>query len=357
MGTRQSSPSISDVAKAAGVSMGTVSNVINGTVRVAPQTRGRVEQAIAELGFVRNGVARSLAAGRSTTLGFVIIDLSNSYFLDIARGAEAEAGKVGLNLLLANSDLSEDKQRTYFDLFVEERVAGILIAANHGSTQDLHRSARGVPVVVVDAPGDHAEVCSVVPDNELGGYLAASHVIEQGRRRLLFAGTTELVPVRDRLAGVERAVAEHPGVVLEVEQTSGVQVEDGRRVGDDVLLRTTAERPDAVVAAADLLALGVLQSVLLSSSLRVPDDLAIIGYDDNRAAWDSAVPLSTIRQPGEEIGHEAMKLLLEEVDAGGEARHRHRLVTCQPQLITRPSTVGWGQQVVPRAGSARPTVR
>jgi LacI family transcriptional regulator len=336
---RRSSPSISDVARAAGVSMGTVSNVLNGTVRVSPGTRARVEAAIQELGFVRNGVARSLAAGRSSTLGFVIIDLSNSYFLDIARGAEAEAGRAGLNLLLANSDMSEEKQRTYVDLFVSDRVAGILVAANHGSTQDLHRSAPGVPLVVVDAPGDHADVCSVVPDNELGGYLAATHLVEHGRRRLLFAGTTELVPVRDRLLGVERAVAEHPGVVLEVEQTGNVQVEDGRRVGDDLVLRGPAERPDAVIAAADLLALGVLQSLLLSSSLRVPDDVAIIGYDDNRAAWDSAVPLSTVRQPGEAIGHEAVKLLLEELESGPGA-HPHRLVTCEPRLVVRASTVG-----------------
>ncbi|MEL7974829.1 LacI family DNA-binding transcriptional regulator [Isoptericola sp. F-RaC21] len=336
---RRSSPSISDVARAAGVSMGTVSNVLNGTVRVTPATRSRVEAAIRELGFVRNGVARSLAAGRSSTLGFVIIDLANSYFLDIARGAEAEAGRAGLNLLLANSDMSEEKQRTYVDLFVEDRVAGILVAANHGSTQDLRRSAPGVPLVVVDAPGDHADVCSVVPDNELGGYLAASHLIEHGRRRLLFAGTTELVPVRDRLLGVERAVAEHPGVLLEVEQTGNVQVEDGRRVGDDLVLRDPRERPDAVVAAADLLALGVLQSLLLSSSLRVPDDVAIIGYDDNRAAWDSAVPLSTVRQPGEAVGREAVRLLLEELATGPE-RHPHRLVTCEPRLVVRASTVG-----------------
>ncbi|MCZ2262897.1 LacI family DNA-binding transcriptional regulator [Isoptericola sp. QY 916] len=336
---RRSSPSISDVARAAGVSMGTVSNVLNGTVRVSPATRARVEAAIRELGFVRNGVARSLAAGRSSTLGFVIIDLANSYFLDIARGAEKEAGRAGLNLLLANSDMSEEKQRTYVDLFVEDRVAGILVAANHGSTHDLHRSAPGVPLVVVDAPGDHSDVCSVVPDNELGGYLAATHLVEQGRRRLLFAGTTELVPVRDRLLGVERAVAEHPGVVLEVEQTGNVQVEDGRRVGDDIVLRDPRERPDAVVAAADLLAVGVQQSLLLSSSLRVPDDVAIIGYDDNRAAWDSAVPLSTIRQPGEAVGREAVRLLLEELETGPEA-HRHRLVTCEPRLVVRASTAG-----------------
>ncbi|QOR70150.1 LacI family DNA-binding transcriptional regulator [Ruania alkalisoli] len=327
------------MAREAGVSIGTVSNVLNGTARVTEATRAKVEMAIGRLGFVRNASAWSLAAGRSSTLGFVIIDLSNSYFLDIARGAEREAGKTGLNLLLANSDLSESKQRTYVDLFVEERVAGILIAANHGSDQRLHKSARGVPVVMVDAPGDHTDVCSVVPDNIHGGYLAAMHLIEHGRRHLLFAGATALVPVRDRLTGVERAVAENPGVVLEVEQTRDVQVEDGRRVGDDVALRRTAERPDGVIAAADLLALGVLQSVLLSSSLRVPEDLALIGYDDNRAAWDSAVPLSTVRQPGEEIGLEAVRLLLEELETGTES-HQHRMVTCEPALVVRASTIG-----------------
>ena len=152
-----------DVARAAGVSLGTVSNVVNNPGKVTPATRQKVEAAIAELGFVRNGVARSLRAGRSTTIGFVLVDLGNSFFLDLVRGAEEEVDRAGMNLLLANADMSWDKEQTYLALFEEERVAGILLTPRPvpGEVEHLPPASAGVPRVLINDPEAGADVCSV----------------------------------------------------------------------------------------------------------------------------------------------------------------------------------------------------
>ena len=331
---------MNDVARAAGVSLGTVSNVINNPAKVASGTRERVEAAIVALGFVRNGVARSLRAGRSTTIGFVLVDLTNSFFLDMVRGAEAVVNEAGMNLLLANADMSGQKEQAYLDLFEEERVAGILLTPRPLADDDGPRPAAAhVPRVHLNDPVAGGEVCTVTTDNEHGGYLAARHLIDLGRRRLLFAGANQLEPVRQRYAGALQAVRESNGAVtLEHLPTEWVRVEHGRRVADELLRRPPGERPDGVIAGADLVALGVVQSLSVDGRLRIPEDIAVIGYDNNRAAWDSIVPISTLDQAGEEMGRTAASLLLEEI--AGRADHEHRAVRLQPFLVPRESSAG-----------------
>lgn len=328
-----------DVARAAGVSLGTVSNVVNNPGKVTPRTRQKVEAAIAELGFVRNGVARSLRAGRSTTIGFVLIDLTNTFFLDMVRGAEDVVNRAGMNLLLANADMDADKEQTYLDLFEEERVAGILLTPRPVTDETAARpSAAGVPRVHLNDPAAGRQVCSVTTDNVHGGYLAARHLIETGRRRLLFAGAEQLQPVQERYEGALRAVAEPDGAVtIERLHTAWVRPQDGRHVAEELLRRPAADRPDGVLAGADLLALGLVQTLTVDGRLRIPDDLAVIGYDNNRTAWDSLVPISTMDQAGEEMGRSAATLLLEEIENPG---HEHRSVRLEPFLVPRESTVG-----------------
>nr|WP_254071994.1 LacI family DNA-binding transcriptional regulator [Rathayibacter sp. VKM Ac-2857] len=328
-----------DVARRAGVALGTVSNVINRPTLVSAATRSRVQQAIDELGFSPNRAARALAAGTSSTFGFVVIDLSNSFFLDMTRGAEHAAESAGMTVVLGNTDMRPVKQRTYLDLFTEEQVAGILLAPLPGSAGDaIAKLPRGRRLVFLnDSAVDGA--CTVSADDEHGGYLAARHLIDLGRRRLAFAGDPAIaVPVRDRLRGVERAVAESNGAVsLELDLTAEVQIEDGRRFGHLLAGRAAADRPDGVIAAADLLALGILQSLLAQADLRVPEDIAVTGYDDNRSAWDSVVPITTLAQPGEAMGEAAMRLLLDEISNAPAHEHRHEVL--RPRLIVRGSTV------------------
>jgi LacI family transcriptional regulator len=332
-------PNMEDVARAAGVSLGTVSNVINGRDSVTEANRVKVERAIQALGYVRNRAARYLAGGSSNTIGFVLIDLSNSFFLDMARGAEDEAQQSGMAVVLANTNMQPERQGVYLNLFEEEQVGGILIAPLADSMAQVQTiRARGPKIVVLNDPTGGSDLCHVLVDNELGSYLAARHLIDSGRRALLFAGGPERFgPVRERHRGVQRAVAETNGpVTLEVLAGEELQVPDGRRLGHVIAGRPRSRRPDGIIAVADLLAVGILQSLMAESDIRVPDDLSMVGYDNNRSAWDSIVPISTVAQPGAEMGAVATQLLLEELRSPGD--HQHRRITLEPALIVRESS-------------------
>jgi LacI family transcriptional regulator len=232
-----SAPRIQDVARRAGVAIGTVSNVLNNPEIVTDQTRLKVEAAIAELGFVRNSAARALAARRTDTVGLVLIDIGNSLFVDIARGAESAAGQAQLKLLLANSDSARSKQDNYLELFDQARVAGILLTPLEEPLDVVHAVlGHGRPVVLVIATSPDPRTCSVMINEELGGYLAATHLLDQGARRLVFlAGCPRLRLIRRRLAGVERAVAE-AGASLEVVDAPDLAISAGREIGRQMLL-------------------------------------------------------------------------------------------------------------------------
>jgi LacI family transcriptional regulator len=229
---RRASVTMADVAAAAGVAIGTVSNALNHPERVTDELLARVHKAIAELGFVRNSAARSLAAGSSSTVGFVLVDLANSLFVDMARGAERAAQDAGMYLVLANSDISVDKQATYLEHFSQEQVAGILLTLVAGDRSGLERARNaGRHVVILDA--DRVDdFCVVGTDYEQAGYLAAQHLISLGRTRLAFAGgPIWMSAIGDRLRGVERAVAENPGVTVTHLDSDEIQAEDGRLIG------------------------------------------------------------------------------------------------------------------------------
>lgn len=328
--------SIRDVAHRAGVSVGTVSNVLNDSPRVSPVTVERVRAAIVELGYVRNEAARQLRAGRSSSVGLVVLDVRNPFFTDVARGAEDEASRAGLSIILGNSDEDVARESSYLDLFEEQRVHGILISPYgdiEGRLAQLRR--RGTPVVLVDRESRDAGVSSVSVDDAAGGRLAVAHLLATGRRRIAFVGGAPgaIRQVADRLAGAQRAIAEVEGATLEVIPTSGLTVLEGRRIGDELAAR--AHRPDAVFAANDLVAVGLLQALVMSGLLRVPQDIALIGFDDIDFASATVVPLSSIRQPRHEIGATALRILREEAM---EPDLPPRRIVFQPELVVRASS-------------------
>ncbi|MGW8482123.1 LacI family DNA-binding transcriptional regulator [Microbacterium sp. NPDC055903] len=332
--------SVRDVAATAGVSVGTVSNVLNRPDKVAASTVERVQAAIEHLGFVRNDAARQLRAGRSRSIGLVVLDAGNPFFADVARGAEARADEDRLSVLLGNSDEDASREDGYLDLFREQRVNGVLISPASDDVPKLQRIAdAGTPVVLVDHEIPGSDFLSVSVDDVEGGYLAARHLLEIGRRRLAFvAGPRSIAQVANRLAGALRAVAEVDGAVLEVIEQPALTVLNGRDAGERIVARVDGERPDAVFAANDLLAVGILQAFTMFSDVRVPQDIALIGYDDIDFASATVVPLSSIRQPAQLIGHTAVELLLRSIDEPeGDFERRVRF---QPELVVRASTVG-----------------
>jgi LacI family transcriptional regulator len=332
--------SVRDVAAAAAVSVGTVSNVLNRPDKVAPATAERVLAAIENLGFVRNDAARQLRAGRSRSIGLVVLDIRNPFFTDIARGAEERAAEMGMTLLVGSSQEDPDREGAYLDLFLEQRVSGVLLSPVADTRNRLERlRANGVPVVLVDRQSKDHTFSSVAVDDVVGGRLAVRHLIDVGRRRIAYVGgPASIRQVADRLRGARQAVRRAPGVELEVLHTDALTVLSGRAAGELIRERRPDERPDAIFAANDLLAIGILQALMLPGGLRVPQDIALIGYDDIDFASASVVPLSSIRQPAGVIGRRAVELLLDESFAEDEDSFETDRVLFQPELIVREST-------------------
>jgi LacI family transcriptional regulator len=327
---------IRDVAERAGVSVGTVSNVLNHREKVSPDAVRRVREAIEELGYVRNDAARQLRVGRSSTVGLVVLDVRNPFFTDLARGAENEAARHGLSVILGNSAEDVEREAGYLDLFEEQRVRGILISPYREIGPQLRRlRERGTPTVLVDRRSDDERFSSVSVDDERGGWLAADHLIRTGRRRILFTGgPLDIRQIVDRRAGAQRAVDDAEGVSFETLATPAASVSDGRAAGEAIAARAPQDRPDAVFAANDLLAMGVLQG-LAGHGIRVPEEIAIIGFDDIDFASAAVVPLSSVRQPSQLMGETALRILLAEIaDPGSDAQQ----VVFEPELVVRAST-------------------
>jgi LacI family transcriptional regulator len=331
-------PGIKDVAAAAGVSLGTVSNVLNRPNRVAPHTRARVEAAMAKLRFVRNDAARQLRAGRSRVIGYVMLDGRNPFFTDVAAGMEEATDADDLSLFLCNSANLAERERTYLSRLEQQRVQGILITPVDPDSPLLDEiAARGTPIVIVDRTRTVKTHCSVAVDDVYGGEIAVRHLIEQGHERIAFIGGPATVgQVRDRRAGAVRALREagrSPGDLVELE-TASMTVPDGANAGRRLAGLRAATRPTAAFCANDLVALGLLQSCA-ALGLRVPQDLAIVGYDDIDFAAGATVPLTSVSQPRRALGRTAAELLVQETT---DPEHIHQQVTFTPELVVRAST-------------------
>lgn len=327
---------IREVAERARVSIGTVSNALNRPEKVSADARTRIQDAIAELGYVRNDAARVLRAGRGSTIGLVVLDVRNPFFTELARGAEDEASRNGLSVILGDADEDPRREAAYLDLFEEQRVRGVLLSP-YGAPEPrlLRLRARGIGAVLVDRASADSRFGSVSVDDVAGGRLAVEHLLATGRRRIAFVGgPLGIRQVADRLEGAQAAVAAVERATLDVVPTAALTVLEGRRVGLELL---DGPRPDAVFAANDLVATGLLQALLMEGSARVPDDVALIGYDDIDFAMSAMVPLSSVRQPAALIGATAVRMLLErEQDPAAPAEQ----LVFQPELVARASTGG-----------------
>lgn len=330
--------SIRDVAQHAGVSVGTVSNVLNRPAEVSAESITRVHRAIEELGYVRNDAARKLRAGVSTTVGFVVLDGQNPFFGDVVRGAEDEASKHGIAVLYGNTDEDVARQRLYLDLFEEQQVRGVLISPYGDIQPRLERlRSRGIHAVLVDRFSGDGRFSSVSVDSVVGGRMAVEHLIETGRRRIAFVGGPfEVRQVIDRLAGARVAVENSTEPVeIEVIATAALTVAEGAVAGARILERPRHAWPDALFAANDLLALGLLQGLVVDGRMLVPHEIALIGFDDIAFAAAAAVPLSSMRQPSAMIGRTALRILLEETT---DPDLIPRQTVFLPELIVRAST-------------------
>jgi LacI family transcriptional regulator len=331
------SASVKDVAALAQVSIGTVSNVLNRPEIVSPETVERVTLAMEKLSYVRNEAARQLRAGRSHAIGLITLSGSNPFFNEVTTAAEDGAAIAGFSVIAGNSEDRTEREAGYLNLFEELRVRGILIAPVGNVIPRLRRMRdRGIPSVLVDRVSRDRSFSSVSVDDVVGGNLAMSHLIESGRERIVYiGGPPEIQQVADRLEGARLAAASHPNVSLQVISMKALSVQEGKRAGQAIVEQPASVRPDAIFAANDLLAIGLLQALFMQGNIAIPDEIALVGYDDIQFASASAVPLTSIRQPSALIGETAVKILLEEAD---DEDLDPRQILYQPELVVRASS-------------------
>lgn len=330
---------IRDVARLAGVSLGTVSNVLNNPEMVAEATRQRVRAAIAKTGFVRSTAAHQLRVGKSRTVGVLLIDVANPFFAEMVRGTERALRDEGYVLMVCSSDESVERERRYLRVLEEHRVDGLLIApVERDLTHVAKLAKRGVPTVLLDREDERAQLCSATVDDVRGGELAAAHLLALGHEVLAFVnGPTAIRQCADRREGARRALRRtrrrRPVQLVEV-GVDALTVEQGEEAAARLL--RSMPRPTAVMCANDMLALGVLKG-LTEAGVKVPDDMALVGYDDVAFASMLSPSLTSVRQPKYELGVTAAELFLEETRAPD---HQHRCVRFEPELIVRSSSGG-----------------
>ena len=328
------SVSLRDVAKAAKVSVGTVSNVLNRPEVVAPETLARVQGTIKDLGFVPNGFARHLRSGHSRTLGLIVPDVANPFFTEVARGVEDAASKRDYAVFLCNSDESASKEDRYINVLIEQQVRGVLITPTDVKSDRLDAMRnRGIAVALVDREIKGRKQCSVSVDDVHGGQLGIEYLTGLGHTDIAWVCGPDSIPqVADRGAGVAKA-AKFAGAKVETIRVSLMNTTQGEEAAKKILaLKTT---PTAIFCANDLVALGVMRT-LRANKFKIPEQVSVLGYDDIEFAASAAVPLSSISQPAYQMGVTAADLLLNECEEA--ETHEHQQIRFQPQLVERAST-------------------
>ncbi|MCX6027623.1 MAG: LacI family DNA-binding transcriptional regulator [Chloroflexi bacterium] len=326
-----------DVARRAGVSPATVSYVINNGPRpVSPETRARVLEAIRETGYQPNAIARSLRRQKTSTLGLVIPDTNNPYFVEVARGVETVAFEHGFKVVLCHSNYDSDREVQYMDLLGAERAAGVIwIPSTESSAPAERLIEHQVPLVILDRTVNGVRSPSVVADNFRGGYLATQHLISLHHRRIgLIVRPVVLSHSEERARGYAAALLEHD---LPVEEKlivpGGFRLENGHAAACSLL--GLDPPPTAIFAYNDIMAIGALRAAY-QRGLRVPGDLSIVGFDDIPEAAFTCPSLTTISQPKSEMGRRGAELLLALI--GGQSSSSDAQPPLGVYLVVREST-------------------
>lgn len=320
-----------DIARRAGVSLGTVSHVINGKVSVRKEVRARVQQAIDELGYQPNRLSRALRTNRTNLIGMIIPDITNPFFPSVVRGVEDMAYKSSYRLLLCNADNDVAKETAYLNDLRSFFPAGIILIPS----LDHKLSYNGeYPMVCIDRCPPDWTGDSVIAENFEGGYIAGKHLAELGHRTIgIVRGPRNVGTATDRVRGFQQALTER-GVSISPEyvQESAFDQESGY-ITTSRLLRLLP-RPTAIFTASDLIAVGAL-SAIKAAKLVCPRDVSIVSFDGLSFTELTEPALTSIVQPSYQLGHAAARLLLDRIN-GDESGPRH--VTLRTELRIRDST-------------------
>lgn len=328
---------MAEVARHASVSTATVSRVLNGDPRVGEEYRQRVLDAVAELDYRPNGLARNLRKQRSATIGVVVADIENPHFSEAIRAVEDAAYAEGYRVLVCSTDENPDKQRAYLQALEEDRVLGVIISPSDQAGAGIgHLLDLGIPVVALDRAVNDPRADAVLPDNLNGARLATELLIADGHRDIaLVSGPQTIDTGIERLAGYElamRAAGLAPRVV-----DGQFRPEPARESVADLL--SAPPLPTALVVASNLMVVGALQA-MRAAGVRVPDDIALVAIDD--PVWAALIdpPLTTMAQPVRRMALDAMELLLERVTG---QRDQPRRIVHPLELRLRSSHRAFGR--------------
>jgi LacI family transcriptional regulator len=331
-----------DVARRAGVSPMTVSRVVNGSGQVSPELRARVEQALAETGYIQNTVARNLRTRRTDTIALVMPDMTNPFFTALAHGVETAAREAGISLLIANSDEREDEEQRLVQVLLRRQVDGVLIIPAGAGVETIRQChLRGVPVVIVDRRPGIPGVDIVRADAEGGALQLGRLLVGLGHRQMaVLTGPASVPTALDRAAGFSRALVEESGLPAPTVAHGAFTIESGHAMTRSVMGR--AARPTALFAANNFIAIGVLHG-LEELSLRVPDDVAVVGFDDLPRAMVTFPFLTVAAQPAFELGRRSVGVFLDRLaDPGSPAQD----VVLPTEIVIRRSSGGLIREVV-----------
>lgn len=327
---------IRDVAKRAGVAPITVSRCINNSGYCSQETRTRVEAAIAELGFVPNRLASGLRSKHTHTLALVLTDITNPFFTTIARGVEDIASEAGYTVIFCNTDESVTKEQMYLQMLLEKRVDGVLLVPALSGIDSVHLlKKQGTPIVVIDRRLPDLQTDVVRCDSEGGAYALTRLLLSLGHRKIaILNGPSGVSTSEDRLSGYRRALTE-AGIATDPRlEFYGAFIQDS---GFEMTYKAMADaqKPTAIFAANNFITFGALKA-LHEMGLRVPEDVAIVGFDDLPPALVTFPFLTVAAQPAYEMGRKAIEILLDKLS--GRNPDQYQEVVLPAEIVIRQSS-------------------
>jgi len=324
-------PSIKDVASAAGVSTATVSRVLANNSRVKEETRDRVLKAISELNYRPNLIARSLRVQKSAKIGLLVSDIRNPFFTAISRAVEDAAYEQGYSVLMCNTDENPEKEELYLNLLHDENVAGMIFSPTQQFSARLSTFTSNIPLVIIDRSVKSNQVDMVLLDNVAAAYDLTTHLVQNGYKKIAGLFGNASTTGRERNKGFNKALSDN-----QLKPTAELFLPPRIQQGYDATLTLLDDenRPDAIFTSNSLLTAGVFQAIR-DRKLKVPDDVALVGFDET--TWGAFVdpPVTVIAQPTEEIGRTATELLFQRID---EPSRSPKTVILKGTLIVRGSS-------------------
>ncbi len=328
---------IREVAKKAGVSTSTVSHVLNESRPVSASTTSRVRRAMEELQYKPNAVARSLRRKHTLTLGLIVPDSSNPFFAEMARGVEDYAFDQGYSVIFGSSNGNLEREYAYLQVLIEKQVEGLVFVSAGESSQNIKSlQSKNIPVVILDREFEGIRADYLTSDNRWGGILATEHLISLGHRVIgCITGPSAIASSTRRLLGYREALEAHsisycPDLVVEGDYTTTSGYEATKK-----FLAMGSQRPTAIFALNDMMAIGCLGAIY-EAGLRVPEDIAVVGFDDILLASYTFPPLTTIHQQKYEMGRLAAELIIGYTRSGNHREPQKHVLPVE--LVIRGST-------------------